>query len=97
MVMDPSAVRDVDLGHILPPGRYFHQEIVVHLEQEQQGLMSVGIQKKCGKQCVLNAHFLIFLKVFYLQTYHILERITNFPHLSPPSITILTFKHDGID
>lgn len=31
MVMDPSAIWDVNLCHILPPRGYFHQEIIVYL------------------------------------------------------------------
>lgn len=43
VVVNPSAVGDVDLSHILPPGRYFHQEFVVDLEQEQQRVKLDGI------------------------------------------------------
>lgn len=31
MVMDPPAIRDVNLCHILPPRGDFHQEIIVYL------------------------------------------------------------------
>lgn len=47
VVVNGSAVRDVDLSHILPPGRDFHQEFVVDLLQRQQRFKSVVIQEKC--------------------------------------------------
>lgn len=31
VVMDASAIRDVNLRHVLPPRGYFHQEVVVYL------------------------------------------------------------------
>lgn len=60
------------------------------------GDVSRDTEKMWETMC-FECSFLYFLYVFYLQTCHILERITHFSHLSPPSITILTFKHDAID
>lgn len=31
VVVNPPAIRDVNLCHVLPPRSYFHQEIVVYL------------------------------------------------------------------
>lgn len=52
MVVDPSAIRDVNLRHILPPRGYFHQEIIIYLGNTQ-GEMKENVQcEKLKRQTV---------------------------------------------
>lgn len=45
MVMDPSAIWDVNLCHVLSPRGYFHQKIVIYLVEHRNTMWNINCEK----------------------------------------------------